>query len=97
MNKADVKFKVLDLLLSNILEKFRGSNIFITGCCGFLGYYFLHFFDTYKENLGIKSIVAVDNFQSGKPEWAEKIAKSGNIDFQVFDIIDGDINKQLYH
>ena len=58
-----------------------------------MGYYFLHFFDTYKEKLGIKSIVAVDNFQSGKPEWAEKIAKSGNIDFQVFDIIDGDINK----
>ena len=74
------------------LEKFKNANILITGCCGFLGYYFLHFFDTYKEVLGIKSIVAVDNFQSGKPEWIEKLAQSNNIDFQVFDIIDGDIN-----
>ena len=32
-------------------EKFNGSNIFITGCCGFLGYYFLNFFNTYKAEL----------------------------------------------
>ena len=38
-------------------EKFNGSNIFITGCCGFLGYYFLKFFNTYKAELKIKSIV----------------------------------------
>ena len=43
------------------LEKFKNSNVFITGCCGFLGYYFLHFFNTFKDVLGIKSIVAVDN------------------------------------
>ena len=42
------------------LEKFKDSNIFITGCCGFLGYYFLHFFDTYKEKLGIKE--TIDSF-----------------------------------
>lgn len=75
------------------LEKFKDSNILITGCCGFLGYYFLKFFGTYKKELGIKSIVAVDNFQSGKPEWAEGLEKSGEIDFQVFDIIDGDTNR----
>ncbi len=73
------------------IEKFKDSNIFITGCCGFLGYYFLHFFNTYKKVLGIKSIVAVDNFQSGRPDWIEEIAKAGNIDFQLFDIIDGSI------
>ncbi len=75
------------------LEKFKNSNIFITGCCGFLGYYFLNFFNAYKNNLGIKSVVAVDNFQSGRPELIEKLAKESEIDFQVFDIIDGDIEK----
>ena len=85
----------LEYIYKNVgtnLDKVKDSNVFITGCCGFLGYYFLHFFNTYKEVLGIKSIVAVDNFQSGKPEWIEKLAKENNIDFQVFDIIDGDIN-----
>lgn len=72
--------------------KFNGSNIFITGCCGFLGYYFLHFFNKYKENLGIKSIVAVDNFQVGKPHWLDEIIKEGKIDLKEFDIIDGDLS-----
>jgi len=74
-------------------SKFKNSNIFITGCCGFLGYYFLHFFNTYKKELGINSIVAVDNFQVGKPHWLDDILKEGNIDLQEFDIIDGDLSK----
>ncbi len=74
-------------------EKFKNSNIFITGCCGFLGYYFLNFFNFYKEILGIKSIVAVDNFQVGKPHWLEELLKDGNVDLQEFDIIDGDLSK----
>lgn len=74
-------------------EKFKNSNIFITGCCGFLGYYFLNFFNFYKEALGIKSIVAVDNFQVGKPHWLEELLKDGNVDLQEFDIIDGDLSK----
>ena len=89
--KEDLKY-IFDKIGNNI-NKFKDSNIFITGCCGFLGYYFLHFFNAYKEALGIKSIVAVDNFQSGHPDWIEKLAQENKIDFQVFDIIDGDINK----
>ncbi len=73
--------------------KFKNSNIFITGCCGFLGYYFLHFFNRYKEDLGIKSIVVVDNFQVGKPHWLNEIVKDGKIELKEFDIIDGDLSK----
>lgn len=86
----------LEYIYKNVggnLKKFNGSNIFITGCCGFLGYYFLHFFNKYKEQLGIKSVVAVDNFQSGHPEWIEELSNEGNIDFQKFDIIDGNIDE----
>lgn len=74
-------------------EKFQNANIFITGCCGFLGYYFLNFFNKYKETLGINSIVAVDNFQVGKPRWIKEILEDGKIDLQEFDIIKGDISK----
>jgi len=86
----------LEYIYKNIkaeADKFRDSNIFITGCCGFLGYYFLNFFNSYKEILGINSIVAVDNFQVGKPHWLEEILKEGKIDLEEFDIIDGDLSK----
>ncbi len=76
----------------NERKKFKDSNIFITGCCGFLGYYFLNFFNLYKDELGIKTIVAVDNFQVGKPEWLNGLLKQGNIDVQEFDIVDGNLD-----
>jgi len=75
------------------LKKFEGSNIFVTGCCGFLGYYFLNFFNKYKKQLGIKTIVAVDNFQVGKPYWLNNLLQQGNIDLQKFDIVNGDLAK----
>lgn len=85
----------LDRIVANTkseADKFKDSNIFITGCCGFLGYYFLNFFNTFKEVLGINSIVAVDNFQVGKPDWLSDILRDGNINLQEFDIIDGDLS-----
>ncbi len=86
----------LENIFNNIANeriKFKGSNIFITGCCGFLGYYFLHFFNKYKKDLGINTIVAVDNFQVGRPYWLDELIKDGNIEVQEFDIIDGDLQK----
>ncbi|MDD3237811.1 MAG: NAD-dependent epimerase/dehydratase family protein [Candidatus Gastranaerophilales bacterium] len=86
----------LDKIFESIKDKsnkFDNSNIFITGCCGFLGYYFLNFFNKFKKQLNIKSIVAVDNFQVGRPDWLDDILKDGNIDIQEFDIIKGDISK----
>lgn len=85
----------LEKIFANIKSesgKFKDSNIFITGCCGFLGYYFLNFFSTYKEVLGINSIVTVDNFQVWKPDWLSDILRDGNIDLQEFDIIDGNLS-----
>lgn len=79
--------------ISENLEKFTNSNILITGCCGFLGYYFLNFFNRYKKNLGIKTIVAIDNFQIGKPCWLEELLKEGNIDFYRFDIVKDSLQK----
>lgn len=71
--------------------KFKDSNVFITGCCGFLGYYFLHFFNAYKDELGIKEIVAVDNFQTGQPEWLKPLVEEGRITFKKFDVVKDDV------
>jgi len=89
--KEDIEYIYINLEKER--AKFKNSNVFITGCCGFLGYYFLHFFNKYKKVLGINSIVAVDNFQVGKPYWLNEILNDGNIDIQEFDIIDGDLSK----
>ena len=44
------------------LDKLRNSTILLTGCGGFLGYYFMHFFAHYAEELKIKKIIALENF-----------------------------------
>ena len=46
----------------------------------------------YKKELGIKTIVAVDNFQVGRPFWVDEIVQDGNIELKEFDIIKGDIS-----
>ena len=48
-------------------EKFRDKTFLITGCAGFLGYYFLRFFQCLGEELKIKKIIALDNFMFGEP------------------------------
>jgi UDP-glucuronate decarboxylase len=79
--------------ITNKKHMFENSNIFITGCAGFLGYYFMSFFDKYKNDLKINSIVGVDNFRVGNPHWLNDIIENGNINVQEFDIIKEDLAK----
>lgn len=72
--------------------KFNGSNVFITGCGGFLGYYFLQFFNIYKDDLGINEIAAVDNFQTGQPDWLKPLVEQGRITFKKFDVVKDDVS-----
>ena len=67
-------------------EKLRDSTIFITGCAGFLGYYFLCFFIYYSGKLGIKKIIGVDNFLVGENKWVEDLERksSGRFVFSSF-------------
>src|SRR5574344_405450 len=67
--------------------KFKDSTILITGCGGFLGYYFMHFFDAKAELLGLKKVIALDNFMLGFPEWIKKLEKKSLFDIRKFDII----------
>ena len=73
---------------------FRNSNILITGCAGFLGYYLFNYFAKFKENLGIKSITGLDSFLLGCPDWLQKLkdVKDSGIELIEFNIGKDKIN-----
>lgn len=68
-------------------QKFNGSTVLITGCGGFLGYYFMHFFNAKAGQLGIKKVIGLDNFMLGYPQWMQKLKANKLFDIQKFDII----------
>lgn len=69
-------------------KKFRDSTIMITGCAGFLGFYFLQFFSRYFDDLGIKGVIGLDNFMLRKPSWLNHLDfRDGRIQIHQFNII----------
>lgn len=70
-------------------EKFQNSTILITGCAGFLGFYFLNFFTSQGKKLGIKKIIALDNFMLGYPQWLQQLQEEYHslIKVEKFNII----------
>ena len=84
----------LSYIFNNLNDKqkkiFQNSNILITGCAGFLGFYFLNFFLKFRDVFNIKSIIALDNFIVGKPYWFNYIA---NNEESFLSIINFDISK----
>ncbi|MDR1984198.1 MAG: NAD-dependent epimerase/dehydratase family protein [Prevotellaceae bacterium] len=65
----------------------KNATILITGACGFLGYYFLHFFRQTGRDLGVKKIIGLDNFMLGKPAWLHDFTDDSLFSIQTFDII----------
>ena len=57
-------------------SKLRNSTILVTGCGGFLGYYFMHFFAHFAEELQIKRIIALENFLTGTKDWLDNLVAS---------------------
>ncbi|MBI2251528.1 MAG: NAD-dependent epimerase/dehydratase family protein [Armatimonadetes bacterium] len=74
-------------------ENFYNSSILITGCAGFLGFYFLHFFSYFFEQLNIKSIIGLDNFKLGRPIWLDKLPNRNKIKIHSFDIAKDNLSK----
>lgn len=77
---------IYDSLSSLEKEKLKDSKILLTGCGGFLGYYFVNFFTYYSKEFNIKSIIGLDNFKLGKPIWLEKLIANNKIKVLTFDI-----------
>ena len=73
-------------------KKLNDSTILITGCGGFLGYYFVNFFTKYADELGIQKIIGIDNFIVGCPPWLKEMECKKKIDLHEFDIITDDIS-----
>jgi len=72
-------------------EKFRDSTILFTGGAGFLGFYFIHFFTHYRQELGIKKVICLDNFQVGYPQWLKELSGAGRVELHKFNVITDDI------
>lgn len=82
-----------DKLVPEERERLAGATILITGCAGFLGYSFLHFFACFGEQLGIRRVIGLDNFMLGQPSWIAQLCAEhvGFLDVSNFDIITGDV------
>lgn len=74
-------------------KKLNGATVLITGCGGFLGYYFMNFFHSKKDVLGIRKVIGLDNFMLGKPKWIEDLASDPQFVIRKFDIISDSIEQ----
>lgn len=91
LNSNSIFQQDLQLIFNGLTDseklKFYDASILITGCAGFLGFYLLNFFSNFKEKLHIKSIIGLDNFISGYPNWLKKIEEKKTISFYKFNIV----------
>lgn len=86
---------VLEADLKNIfrdsahqLDRLQGTNILITGACGFLGYELSHVLASvgFKDGRKPISLVLCDNLKRGKPKWLNDILHSEYVDFINHDV-----------
>lgn len=89
--KSDIDY-TLNKLSSAERAKLEEATILITGCAGFLGYYFMKFFEQSGQTLGVKKIIGLDNFMLGYPHWIEQLKPDHRFDIRKFDIIHDNIN-----
>ena len=84
--KSDLEY-TYNSLSQTELNKLKDSTILVTGCGGFLGYYFMKFFEYHAEKLGIKKVIGLDNFMLGFPTWVEELEKNPIFSIKKFNII----------
>ena len=54
-------------------ERFSDATVVVTGCAGFLGFYFLHYLVLYANRLGLKRVIGLDTFLLRRPKWVEEL------------------------
>ncbi|MET2984906.1 NAD-dependent epimerase/dehydratase family protein [Aureibaculum conchae] len=85
---------ILGKLSDKEKAKFNNSTIIITGCGGFLGYYFMHFLAKYADELQINKIVGLDNFLTGTRDWLETLEKNNEkVILKEFNVITDNISE----
>lgn len=91
IKNEDIRY-IFDHLSGDERERFDNSTILLTGCGGFLGYYFMNFFKVFGKELHIRKVIALDNFMLGMPRWIEEMRVDPLFDIREFDIISGHIS-----
>lgn len=81
-----------DMLSKEERGRLYGKSILITGCAGFLGFYFMNFFSRYRDELDIRNIICLDNFMLGRPKWMDSFSDDGRFIIKKFDIIKDSIS-----
>ena len=74
-------------------EAFADTDVVLTGCAGFLGFYFMHFFAEFGPRLGVRRVLGLDNFKLGRPAWLDELIAQadGRVDVRPFDVVTGDL------
>ena len=95
--KTSILEEDLDKIHSKIKTrvKWKNSTIIVTGCAGFLGFYFMQYFTRRGKDLGIKRIIGLDNFFLGQPSWLNGLAKEfpSLLSLKKYDVSIDDISK----
>lgn len=83
--------RIYNALSEDEKKDFNGSTVLLTGGAGFLGFYFINFLTFYKEKLGIRKVICLDNFQTGYPKWLKDLSGEGRVELHKFNVITDDI------
>jgi UDP-glucuronate decarboxylase len=69
-------------------DRFRGATIVVTGCAGFLGFYFLQYLVLYASRLGLKKVIGLDTFLLRTPAWVEDLRRThpDTLEIHQFDV-----------
>lgn len=99
VSKNPILLKDMKDILENLGDesrKFENKKIVVTGCAGFLGYYFMQFFSEFSEHLKIKSIYGLDNFLLEKPKWIEDLSENPKVHIEKFDVIRNEVQGSVF-
>jgi len=58
------------------MGRWQGATVVVTGCAGFLGFYFMQYLARYGAELGVKRVIGLDTFLLGKQPWVEELERS---------------------
>lgn len=73
-------------------EKLKNSKVLLIGAGGFLGQYYLRFFNYYFKELSLRKIVALDNFILGESPLIKQNRNNENVVIKTFDIAKDDLS-----
>lgn len=67
-------------------SKLFGSTILITGCGGFLGHFYLAFFEKFEKKLGIKKVIGIDIFMQGRSKNIDRLKSNPLFDIRCLNV-----------